>query len=267
MGRRRSQRACATLPSMLTSERGAAELHRPAAEAEVSSAAAAAAGSEAAGPADRGTNRGGRGPAATTSSTGVAERAEHLGDSPARKPDPEPGRMDHHQPGTGRYQVVSFRSPPRPPPPGDPETVSRRGRESPFPQIIPCGDVLAVFWFWDLFFFFWLFWRDPLPSHVLGSLPLTRGRPFHPDPSPSSLPLTCTLYPAVTPPNTHTLKLISILFLTFSIISLFLDPVTSETFRWIFCWERYSVHIPSGKVIAIINGVGGGGKECKHYVG
>lgn len=154
MGRRRSQRACATLPSMLTSERGAAELHRPAAEAEVSSAAAAAAGSEAAGPADRGTNRGGRGPAATTSSTGVAERAEHLGDSPARKPDPEPGRMDHHQPGTGRYQVVSFRSPPRPPPPGDPETVSRRGRESPFPQIIPCGDVLAVFWFWDLFFFF-----------------------------------------------------------------------------------------------------------------
>lgn len=266
MGRRRSQRACATLPSMLTSERGAAELHRPAAEAEVSSAAAAAAGSEAAGPADRGTNRGGRGPAATTSSTGVAERAEHLGDSPARKPDPEPGRMDHHQPGTGRYQVVSFRSPPRPPPPGDPETVSRRGRESPFPQIIPCGDVLAVFWFWDLFFFLALL-AGP-PSFTRPGEPASDSwETLPPDPSPTFPPLTCTLYPAVTPPNTHTLKLISILFLTFSIISLFLDPVTSETFRWIFCWERYSVHIPSGKVIAIINGVGGGGKECKHYVG
>lgn len=41
-----------------------------------------------------------------TSSTGLAERAEHLGDSPARKPDPKPGRMDHLQPGTGRYQVL-----------------------------------------------------------------------------------------------------------------------------------------------------------------
>ncbi|XP_019517717.1 PREDICTED: NEDD4 family-interacting protein 2 [Hipposideros armiger] len=106
MGRRRSQRACATLPSMLTSARGVPELPRSAAEAEVFAAAAAAAGSEAAGPADRGTNRGGGGPAATTSSTGVAGGAEHPGDSPARKPGPEPGRMDHHQPGTGRYQVL-----------------------------------------------------------------------------------------------------------------------------------------------------------------
>lgn len=115
MGRRRSQRACATTPSMLSSARGVPELHRSAAEAEVSAAAAGATGSEVAGPADRGTDGGGRGPAATTSSAGVAERAEQLGDAPARKPDPEPGRMDHHQLGTGRYQVVSFWSPPRPP--------------------------------------------------------------------------------------------------------------------------------------------------------
>lgn len=91
---------------MLSSARGVPELHRSAAEAEVSAAAAGATGSEVAGPADRGTDGGGRGPAATTSSAGVAERAEHLVDSPARKPDPEPGRMDHHQLGTGRYQVL-----------------------------------------------------------------------------------------------------------------------------------------------------------------
>ncbi|KAF6376541.1 Nedd4 family interacting protein 2 [Rhinolophus ferrumequinum] len=131
MGRRRSQRACATLPSMLTSARGAAELQRPAAEAEVSSAAAAAAGSEAARPADRGTNRGGRGPAATTSSTGVAERAEHLGDSPARKPDPGPGRMDHHQPGTGRYQVLHNEEDN-----SEPSAIEQPSASSPAPQMV-----------------------------------------------------------------------------------------------------------------------------------
>lgn len=92
---------------MLSSARGAPEHHRVAAEAEVSAAAAGATGSEAACPGDcRGTNSGGRSPAATTLSTGVAEGAENLGDSPAGKPGPEPGRMDHHQPGTGRYQVL-----------------------------------------------------------------------------------------------------------------------------------------------------------------
>ncbi|ELK11032.1 NEDD4 family-interacting protein 2 [Pteropus alecto] len=107
MGRRRTQRACATIPRMLSSTRCASEHHRVAAEAEVSAAAAGATGSEAACPGDcGGTNSGGRSPAATTSSTGVAEGAEHLGDSPAGKPGPEPGRMDHHQPGTGRYQVL-----------------------------------------------------------------------------------------------------------------------------------------------------------------
>ncbi|XP_037001067.2 NEDD4 family-interacting protein 2 [Artibeus jamaicensis] len=108
MGRRRTKRACATIPSMLSSARGAPELEQAAADAEVSAAAAGATGSEAARPCDRGgRNRGGRDPAATSSSSaGVPEGAEHLGDSPAAKPDPEPGRMDYHQPGTGRYQVL-----------------------------------------------------------------------------------------------------------------------------------------------------------------
>ncbi|XP_036749583.2 NEDD4 family-interacting protein 2 isoform X1 [Manis pentadactyla] len=107
MGRRRTQRACAAVPSMLSSAQGAPEFHRSAADAEVSAAAAAPTGSESARPRDGGgPDRRGRSPSATTSSTGVAEGAERLGDSPARKPDPEPGRMDHHQPGTGRYQVL-----------------------------------------------------------------------------------------------------------------------------------------------------------------
>lgn len=143
MGRRRTQRACATIPRMLSSTRCASEHHRVAAEAEVSAAAAGATGSEAACPGDcGGTNSGGRSPAATTSSTGVAEGAEHLGDSPAGKPGPEPDRMDHHQPGTGRYQVVSSRPPPRPPGiPGLSPFVS----PSLLPRIIPGGDVLAFF--------------------------------------------------------------------------------------------------------------------------
>uniref|UniRef100_A0A8B9Y2Q5 Nedd4 family interacting protein 2 n=1 Tax=Bos mutus grunniens TaxID=30521 RepID=A0A8B9Y2Q5_BOSMU len=108
MGRRRTQRACATIPSMLSSARGAPELRpQAAADAEVSAASAAATESEAARPGDRGRrNRGGRVAEATTSLKGVAEGAECRGDSPTRKPDPEPGRMDHHQAGTGRYQVL-----------------------------------------------------------------------------------------------------------------------------------------------------------------
>ncbi|XP_025220158.1 NEDD4 family-interacting protein 2 isoform X2 [Theropithecus gelada] len=108
MGRRRSQRVCASGPSMLNSARGAPVLLRgTATNAEVSAAVAGGTGSEELPPGDRGgRNGGGRGPAATTSSTGVAEGAEHGENSPAWKPDPEPGRMDHHQPGTGRYQVL-----------------------------------------------------------------------------------------------------------------------------------------------------------------
>ncbi|XP_007531451.1 NEDD4 family-interacting protein 2 [Erinaceus europaeus] len=108
MGRRRSQGACAAGPSMLSSARGAPELlQRTAADADVGAAAAGATGSKAAPSGDRGgRNAGGRGAAAATSSTEAAERAACRGDSPARKPDPEPGRMDHHQPGTGRYQVL-----------------------------------------------------------------------------------------------------------------------------------------------------------------
>lgn len=114
MGRRRSQRACASAPSMLSSSRGSPELRRgSASDAEVSAGAEGAAGSEAAPPGERGgrTRGGGRGSAAAAASTGEAEGAEPRGDTPARKPDPEAGRMDHHQPGTGRYQVVSARAP------------------------------------------------------------------------------------------------------------------------------------------------------------
>uniref|UniRef100_G1T5G3 Nedd4 family interacting protein 2 n=1 Tax=Oryctolagus cuniculus TaxID=9986 RepID=G1T5G3_RABIT len=108
MGRRRTQRACATVPSMLSSARCSPELlRRSASDAEVSAAAVGATGSEAALPGYRsGRSRGGRGAAATTSSTGAAEGAERGGDLPAPKPDPEPGGMDHHQLATGRYQVL-----------------------------------------------------------------------------------------------------------------------------------------------------------------
>ncbi|XP_028735740.1 NEDD4 family-interacting protein 2 [Peromyscus leucopus] len=109
MGRRRSQRACASAPSMLSSSRGSPELRRgSASDAEVSAGAEGAAGSEAAPPGERGgrTRGGGRGSAAAAASTGEAEGTEPRGDTPARKPDPEAGRMDHHQPGTGRYQVL-----------------------------------------------------------------------------------------------------------------------------------------------------------------
>jgi hypothetical protein len=96
----------------------------------VSAAAAGATGSEAAPPGYRGgRNRGGKGAAATTSLLGEVERAEHPGDLPAREPDSQPGRMDHHQLGTGRYQVVS--SQPHPEPGRSPESLSRlypRGR-------------------------------------------------------------------------------------------------------------------------------------------
>lgn len=95
---------------MLSSSRGSPELRRrSASDAEVSAVAEGATGSEAAPPGDRGgrTRGGGRGSAATTSSTRrETEGAERRGDTPARKPDPEAGRMDHHQLGTGRYQVL-----------------------------------------------------------------------------------------------------------------------------------------------------------------
>lgn len=94
---------------MLSSARGSPELRRrSASDAEVSAVAEGATGSKAAPPGDRGggTRGGGRGSAATTSSTGEAKGAEHRGDTPARKPDPEAGAMDHHQLGTGRYQVL-----------------------------------------------------------------------------------------------------------------------------------------------------------------
>lgn len=134
MGRRRRQSACAPAPSMLSSARGSPELRRlSASDAEVSAGAERATGSEAAPPGDRGgrTRGGGRSSAAaaaTASSSGEAEGAEHQhrGDTPARKPDPEEaGGMDHHQLGTGRYQVVSARAPGR--------TVAPRPRGGPLP--------------------------------------------------------------------------------------------------------------------------------------
>lgn len=151
---------------MLSSARGAGEPRRAAADAEVSAAAAAATGSEAVRPGDRDSgDQGGRAPAAT-SSTGWAEGAEHLEDSPAPKPDPEPGRMDHHQLGTGRYQVVSSWPPP-PPPPGlrrrrcsgdclpprppecPPSGYSRRGRAG-FSPFLSWPDLLLSRLSWSL---------------------------------------------------------------------------------------------------------------------
>lgn len=139
-GRRKTPRACATTASMLSSSRGVLELRRAVADAEVSATAAGATGSEAARPGDRGgRNSSGRGAAARTSSTGVDEGSESQEDSPARKPDPEPGRMDHHQPGTGRYQVVSSCVPaPAFCAPQDPRAASRRGPGSPLPPAKNC---------------------------------------------------------------------------------------------------------------------------------
>ncbi|XP_007946911.2 NEDD4 family-interacting protein 2 [Orycteropus afer afer] len=71
-------------------------------------AAPGATGSEAAPPSDSSgsRNRGKKGAAAAATTTEVAERVECQGDSSTRKPDSEPGRMDLHQPSTGRYQVL-----------------------------------------------------------------------------------------------------------------------------------------------------------------
>uniref|UniRef100_F6VAT2 Nedd4 family interacting protein 2 n=1 Tax=Equus caballus TaxID=9796 RepID=F6VAT2_HORSE len=141
MGRRKTHRACATIPSMLSSARGAPELlHRAAVDAEVSAASAGAAGSEAAGPGDRGgRNRSGRGSSATTSSPGVAEGAERRGESPARKPDPEPGRMDHHQPGTGRYQVLHNEEDN-----SESSAVEQPSTSNPAPQVVQSTPSAAV---------------------------------------------------------------------------------------------------------------------------
>ncbi|ELV10054.1 NEDD4 family-interacting protein 2 [Tupaia chinensis] len=144
MGRRRTQRACAVVPSMPSSARGAPEpLHGAVTDAEVSAAAAGATGSEEVRPDDRGgRNRGGKGAAEKTPSLGVAERAEHRGDSPAQKPDPEPGRMDLHQPGTGRYQVVSSRLPA---PPGPWRCLGVQGPREFLSSGCSRGDLLAFF--------------------------------------------------------------------------------------------------------------------------
>lgn len=166
MGRLRTQRACATIPSMLSSARGAPGLLSAVPDAEVSAAAAGATGSEAARPGDRGgRNRGGRGAAATTSATGVDEGAEHGEDSPARKPDPEPGRMDHHQPGTGRYQVVSSCAP---------APASCAARDPRLPPSVDQG--VSFFRAKNCLIFFFLLHLS------LWSLPLTPSRPFPLDP-------------------------------------------------------------------------------------
>lgn len=165
MGRRRSQRACASAPSMLSSARGSPELRRrSASDAELSAGAEGATGSEAAPPGDLGgrTRGGGRGSAAAaaTTSTREAEGAERRGDTPARKPDPEAGRMDHHQLGTGRYQVVSARAPgrtlasgrPGGPLPAQPTSPPAPGRSrrpapgrAPSPATLPDSPRLAFF--------------------------------------------------------------------------------------------------------------------------
>ncbi|XP_006832131.1 PREDICTED: NEDD4 family-interacting protein 2-like [Chrysochloris asiatica] len=139
-GPRRTQRACATTPSMLSSARQPRDapelLGLPTADAELSAAAPGATGSEAAPPgASSGQNRGGRGAAAaattTTTTTEVAEGAERRGDSPARKPHSEPGRMDLHQPGTGRYQVLHNEEDN-----SDSSAIEQPSTSSPTPQIV-----------------------------------------------------------------------------------------------------------------------------------
>lgn len=165
---------------MLSSACGASDLRpRAAADAEVSAASAAVTGSEVVRLGDRGgTNRGGRVAAATTSSTRVTEGAERRGHSPARKPDPEPGRMDHHQPGTGRYQVVSFW--PQPGPPAPPRTPGLP------PAVAPRVPFLGLFAEWRTcwLIYFWLFWQDLASFTPLGwSLPVAPLRPFFPHPS------------------------------------------------------------------------------------
>nr|XP_012996756.1 NEDD4 family-interacting protein 2 [Cavia porcellus] len=106
MEARPSQRACAAGARMPSDARGGPELPpRTASDAEVSAEPAGATGSEAAPPGDRGgRNRGGRGAAAPTSPAGEAEVVEGRGVLPAL--DRDPSTMDHHQPGTGRYQVL-----------------------------------------------------------------------------------------------------------------------------------------------------------------
>nr|XP_045001958.1 NEDD4 family-interacting protein 2 [Jaculus jaculus] len=92
--RRRSQRACAPAPSMLSSARGAGELRRAAAsDAELSAEARRATGSAAA--PERGGGGGTRGGGRGSAEPGAP-----------RKPDPQAGSMEHHQLGTGRYQVL-----------------------------------------------------------------------------------------------------------------------------------------------------------------
>ncbi|CAK6442792.1 unnamed protein product [Pipistrellus nathusii] len=128
--------------SMRSSARGAREPRRAAADAEVAAAAVAATGSEAARSGDRdggSSNRGGRAPA-ETSSTGWAEGAEHRGDPPAPKPDPEPSRMDHHQLGTGRYQVLYNEEDN-----SESSAIEQPSTSNPAPQIVQTAPSALVF--------------------------------------------------------------------------------------------------------------------------
>ncbi|XP_006894141.1 PREDICTED: NEDD4 family-interacting protein 2-like [Elephantulus edwardii] len=144
---RRSQRARAPRPSMPSRARqlrGAPELlFRPAADAERWAAAPRATGSETDLPVDSGgRNRGRRGAAAaatTTKTTEVAEGAERRGESPARKTDSEPGRMDLHQPGTSRYQVLHNEEDN-----SESSAVEQPSTSNPTPQIVQTAPAAPV---------------------------------------------------------------------------------------------------------------------------
>uniref|UniRef100_A0A8C5KF32 Nedd4 family interacting protein 2 n=1 Tax=Jaculus jaculus TaxID=51337 RepID=A0A8C5KF32_JACJA len=115
-------RACAPAPSMLSSARRAGELRRAAAsDAELSAEARRATGSAAA--PERGGGGGTRGGGRGSAEPGAP-----------RKPDPQAGSMEHHQLGTGRYQVVSFHG-------GNPRTspgaAGLAGRRAPAPETDP----------------------------------------------------------------------------------------------------------------------------------
>lgn len=80
--------------------------------------------------------------------------------------------------------------------------------------------------------------RTVLPSHLLyWSLPVDPLRPFFLDPGRLLGPYPSAVRHPPPPPPRLLLELISLLFLTFSIISSCPDPVTSEIFQWIVYWK------------------------------
>ncbi|XP_058132823.1 NEDD4 family-interacting protein 2 [Dasypus novemcinctus] len=144
LGRLRTRRACAAVPSMLSialQPCGASELLRGSeTDAEVFAAAAGATGSEAAQRGESGgRNTSGRGAAASATETGVAEEAERGGDLPAPTPASESSRMDLHQSGSGRYQVLHNEEDN-----SESSAIEQPSTSSPAPQIVQLASSAPV---------------------------------------------------------------------------------------------------------------------------